>query len=210
MLAWLKIDMSFLPSPEEIRRMRLRIGLTQKELAERAGVSQSLIARIENGSVDPRLSTLRRILKALEEAAKDKVKARDVMHSPVISVEVNENVGKAAELMWKYGISQIPVLKDGRLVGTILEDSIVRAMLSNPHENVSSWPVKRIMNEVLPIVSPQEDIETIMQILTKEPAVLVMKAGRIIGIITKSDIIAYKVVRKERSRSATLTFEKQV
>ena len=48
--------MSFIPSPEDIRRMRIRAGLTQKELAERAGVSQSLIARIERGSVDPRLS----------------------------------------------------------------------------------------------------------------------------------------------------------
>ncbi|MHA1431033.1 MAG: helix-turn-helix domain-containing protein, partial [Candidatus Freyarchaeota archaeon] len=53
-----------LPTPEDIKRLRKKVGLTQTELAEKAGVSQSLIARIESGSVDPRLSTLQRILNA--------------------------------------------------------------------------------------------------------------------------------------------------
>ncbi len=87
--------MSFLPTPEEIRRLRLKAGLTQKELAERAGVSQSLIARIESGTVDPRLSTLKKILRALEEATKEGIKAGDVMHTPVITVQMTDSIRKA-------------------------------------------------------------------------------------------------------------------
>jgi predicted transcriptional regulator len=41
-----------------VRYARRRAGLTQRALAERAGVPQPAIARIESGSVSPRLSTL--------------------------------------------------------------------------------------------------------------------------------------------------------
>ncbi len=54
-----------LPTPRDLRERRTALDLTQSELAERADVSQPLIARIEGGDVDPRLSTLRRIVEAL-------------------------------------------------------------------------------------------------------------------------------------------------
>ncbi|MFZ8855537.1 MAG: helix-turn-helix domain-containing protein, partial [Thermofilaceae archaeon] len=54
-----------IPTPEELRMLRLKAGLTQAEVARRAGVSQSLIARIESGNVNPRVSTLMRIYQAI-------------------------------------------------------------------------------------------------------------------------------------------------
>jgi len=45
----------FLPTPEELKKRRTNLNLTQNELARLAGVSQPLIARIESGDVDPRL-----------------------------------------------------------------------------------------------------------------------------------------------------------
>jgi transcriptional regulator with XRE-family HTH domain len=50
----------------KITQIRKAKGITQTELAERCGTTQQQIARIENGSVDPRLSTLRRVADALE------------------------------------------------------------------------------------------------------------------------------------------------
>jgi transcriptional regulator with XRE-family HTH domain len=49
----------------KIIKVRKAKGITQAELAERCGTTQQQIARIENGSVDPRLSTLQRIAEAL-------------------------------------------------------------------------------------------------------------------------------------------------
>ncbi|MCD4809259.1 MAG: helix-turn-helix domain-containing protein, partial [Methanosarcinales archaeon] len=51
----------FLPTPGDIKKRRVGLNLTQNELAKLAGVSQPLIARIEAGDVDPRLSTLTKI-----------------------------------------------------------------------------------------------------------------------------------------------------
>ena len=47
-----------------LRRARLRAGLTQDEVARRAGVPQPAVARIERGRVTPRVDTLDRLLEA--------------------------------------------------------------------------------------------------------------------------------------------------
>lgn len=46
-----------------LRRARLRAGLTQRQLATRAGVAQSTVGRIESGALDPRFATMARLLR---------------------------------------------------------------------------------------------------------------------------------------------------
>ena len=46
-----------------VRFSRLRAGLTQSELADRAGISQPALARIEAGRISPRLQTIERLLR---------------------------------------------------------------------------------------------------------------------------------------------------
>ena len=191
-------NMSSLPTPEYIRFLRKKAGLTQKELARRAGVSQSLIARIERGTVDPRLSTLRKIMKVLEEALREKSRVSEVMHSPVIVVNKNDSIEKVARLMWEHGISQIPVVdNDGKPIGTVFEKDLVNALLMY-RERASSMKVYEIMDDVLPIVGPSESIDRVINLLLQGiPAVLVMDKGKIVGIVTKSDLIAKHLIRKK-------------
>jgi transcriptional regulator with XRE-family HTH domain len=54
--------------PEQIRGARAMLGLTQAELAKLAGMSTTGLNNIENGSTDPKASTLRAIKAALEAA----------------------------------------------------------------------------------------------------------------------------------------------
>jgi transcriptional regulator with XRE-family HTH domain len=49
-----------------LRYSRRRAGLTQRELAAKAGIPQETIARIESGASDPRVNTLDRLLEACE------------------------------------------------------------------------------------------------------------------------------------------------
>ena len=190
--------MAILPTPSEIKILRKKAGLTQKELAKRAGVSQSLIARIEAGTVDPRLYTLRRILKAIEEASKEKMaKITDIMTDSVISVQINDKVKKAVELMWKYGVSQLPVLDGTRLCGSIREETIMKAMITEKPERILEEPVGELMEEPLPSVNPKADIEDVIKLLISGyPAVLVIDKGKVVGIITKIDVIAKTTLSK--------------
>lgn len=190
-------DMS-LPTPDDIRRMRIMAGLTQKELAERAGVSQSLIARIEAGTVDPRLSTLRKILKALIPSMGD-LRAEHVMHKPVIWVDADEPVRNVVELMERYGISQIPVLEEGNVVGTIHESTLLRYFLKTKNPSLLfNKRAREVMDEALPMVSPSTSISDVLALLSGDkPAVLVVNGGKLVGIITKIDIVS---AIKPRSR----------
>ena len=189
-----------LPTPEDIKKLRKKVGLTQTELAKLAGVSQSLIARIEKGTVDPRLSTLRRIIEAIklvEMRAKKAKSAKDVMYSPVITIKSSEKVKKAIELMEKYAISQLPVVNDnGVPVGSITESTVLKKLLSGEPEKILKLKVEEIMEESFPTITPSTNIKDIQQlILKKYPAVLVTEKGKIVGIITKIDLITKAVVK---------------
>ncbi|MEM1511319.1 MAG: CBS domain-containing protein [Candidatus Jordarchaeales archaeon] len=184
--------MFYLPSPEDLKQARKRLGITQEELARMAGVSQSLIARIESGSVDPRLSTLRKIINALGEFDRSKICAKDIMFSPVISVSTKEPVRKAISLMEKKGISQLPVVDEGRLVGSLSEGTIMKRLSEG--KDVFDKTVGDLMEESFPTVNPSTSIDVVRHlIICGNPAVLVVDKGEIVGIITKIDLIsAYK------------------
>lgn len=178
-----------LPTPESIKRRRMKLGLTQSALAGRASVSQPLIARIEAGDVDPRLSTLRSIILALDEMEKNRVTAKDLMTTPVIAVSTTDTVEHAVKLMEKQGFSQLPVIDSGVPVGSISENAVVQAMGSGDLGSISSSRVSVIMEDSFPTVSPKTSMGTISHLLETYHAVLVMEMGRVIGVITKYDIM---------------------
>ncbi|RLE89274.1 MAG: XRE family transcriptional regulator [Thermoprotei archaeon] len=193
-------NMSSLPTPEELRRMRIRAGLTQKEVAERAKVSQSLIARIESGSVDPRLSTLRKVMKVLEEAlrGREEESVRVAMNTPVIMLSEEDDVRTAAKIMWEKGISQIPVVdSNGRVVGTVHENSLMKLLVFERGPRILGLKVSEVMEDPLPILDESASLTKAMRLLLEGfPAVLVKKGSKIVGIVTKSDIIALHILRR--------------
>ena len=176
---------------EDIRRLRKMMGLTQKKLAKKAGVSQSLIARIEKNSVDPRLSTVRKILGALSLIKEGKI-AKDVMHSPVITVKSVDTVRQAVELMRKHNISQLPVLKDKFMVGSVKESTIIHRIIRGGNiRKMFFTPIYNIMENPFITVNPSMGIDEVLSIMSSgHPAVLVINKGTLIGIITKIDVLS--------------------
>ncbi len=178
-----------LPSPDELKQKRTDLGLTQSDLAKRAGVSQPLIARIEAGDVDPRLSTLKKIIDVFNDIEKEDIYLRDIMNRELISVDPDNGVDKAVHIMEEYNISQIPVINDGISVGSISEDMIVRSMTDKKTSVVSHMKVGDIMGDSFPTLSPNTDIKTASYILEKHPAVLILEKGQVAGVVTKYDIL---------------------
>ncbi len=178
-----------LPEPEDLKKLRLELRLTQQELAIRAGVSQPLIARIESGDVDPRLSTLRKIFNAFDQARKEHIVVRDIMHSPIIHTSSGDSIEEAAMIMEEHGVSQMPVIDNGVPVGSLSTDQIVSSMTDQDLKKVSHFLVKDVMGDSFPTVSPTTDANTVSRILEKNPAVLVVEKGKVTGVVTKHDVM---------------------
>jgi len=182
--------LSIFPSPEEIKALRKKARLTQQELAKKAGVSQSLIARIESGTVNPRLSTLIRIMKALEEYVESEIIAEDIMSQPLIYASPDEKIEHIVRKMWDHAISQLPVLgPNNSVIGTIFERDIIEIFIKYKNKALQ-LSAKDIMSDPLPMIQPNTKLSRITSILTNEiPAVIVLKNEKPAGIITRSDIM---------------------
>ncbi|RBI64430.1 transcriptional regulator [halophilic archaeon] len=174
-----------IPTTQDIRERRKDLGLTQSELAERAGVSQPLIARIEGDDVDPRLSTFRRIINALEESEGDIVRAEDLMHEEVVSVAPDDTVSEAVGRMQDAGYSQLAVINEGVPVGSISESDLVHV-----DENARDQPVREFMGESFPTVSRSATLNEISNLLDHYKAVMVTADGETVGIVTEADVAA--------------------
>lgn len=67
---------------EAVKRWRAVRGLSQRALAERAGIGYVIIARLELGQTDPRLSTLERLAEALRVTVPDLFTSPATMKRP--------------------------------------------------------------------------------------------------------------------------------
>lgn len=179
-----------IPTPDELRQIRLQLGLTQEKLANATGLSQGLIARIESGKVDPRTSTLRKIINTLESAKQKVIRAEDLMVSPTLTVNYNKPVKKAVQIMQENSISQLPVLKNNIPVGMLNERTLLKKIeySSNPDE-LKNKKVGDVMGEVPPLISKSTDLRSVLPLLEFNNAVLVLDKGKLCGIITRSDIL---------------------
>jgi len=186
----------------EVKAMRTRLGLSQKQLAELAGVTQAYISKIEARTVDPRVSTLEKISKALERATAMEKRATvgQIMTSPIVAVKSDDRVDKAIQLMKSHDISQLPVLDEEVQVGSISEATVVQRIASG--ENMARLlkrNVDEIMENSFPTVSKDTDIDVVYSLLEHEPAIIVVEHGKVIGIVTKADL--FKLAGKPRGKS---------
>lgn len=170
---------------EEIKKIRKKLELTQTELANRAGVSQSLIAKIEAGRIDPTYTKTKKIFAALSDLEKkEDIKAEQLMTAKIISVAPSDSTKDSIGKMKKFQISQLPVIDDHKLVGLVSESTILDAMLNSKGNHV-----RDIMQESPPIVSKTTSIQVVSSLLKHFPMVAVSEGGKLVGIITKSDLL---------------------
>src|SRR5207245_1912335 len=145
-----------LPHHNNITKKHKQLALTQSKLAQLAEDRQSIIAKIESGTVDPSYSIAKRLVEALEKQSIQTSRPRvsEIMSKPVISVSKTQFVRDAVDLMRKRGYSQLPVFDGNRCVGSISEKTILdRAARGEPLESLLNNRVRDIMDSPLPMVN---------------------------------------------------------
>jgi cystathionine beta-synthase len=121
------------------------------------------------------------------KTAKDLVSAHN--DEPLVSVYAEELVSHAIAKMRKFNISQIPVMRDGKFVGS-LDDSHTYQVLVEDQSKLNA-PISSIMQKPFPVVSEKTSFEEISKLINKEtPAVLVDMGDNKFHIVSKQDIIS--------------------
>ncbi|MDH5449726.1 MAG: CBS domain-containing protein [Candidatus Bathyarchaeota archaeon] len=171
-----------------LKKLRIEAGLTQRQLANLIGISQAHIAKIEKENVDPRLSTVNKILQVLTEDQGKR--CGDIMTTKVISAKPEDTILKISQVMMNHAISQLPIIEDGKVIGTVTEESIIKNLSSN----IAGEKVEEIMETPLPSVPENTNLSMIRPLLEDHYGVLVMRKGDVVGIITRSDLL--KIISK--------------
>ncbi|MBU0757222.1 MAG: CBS domain-containing protein [Nanoarchaeota archaeon] len=172
---------------KEIKLLRKRLNLTQKELAQRSGVSQSLIAKIESEKIDPSFNNAKKIFETLNQIqTKSDFSAKDIMSSKIINVSSKDSIRSAIRKMKNNDISQIPVIDGNHAVGYVSERILLESMIKfgTPDKLIAD-----VMQDSPPIIPLDTKKDVIASLLIQFPLVLVKEKEKLKGIITKSDML---------------------
>jgi len=150
-----------------------------------------MIAKIESRRISPSYTKTKAVFDTLESLERrNEVKAKEVSHGKIVGIQSHESVAKGVRVMRETGYSQLPVFSGGQVVGSLTEKIILEKLVSAPNpDEVSRQAVEKIMDEAFPTVGEETPLSMISALLQYEPAVLVAKRGRTLGIITKADLL---------------------
>lgn len=173
-----------------VRQQRRLLGISQAQLAKDAGTSQSFVAKLERGQLNPSYEAVRRVLEAIEEhARKEEPRAKELMQSRTTWVRPTDRVSDALGRMKDGGYSQMPVLDRGRPVGSISERIILDLIERGEDlDGLKRGPVRDIMGDGFPTVAPTTRRRLLIELLADNPMVLVVEEGQVIGVVAKSDL----------------------
>jgi len=106
-----------------------------------------------------------------------------------ISIDKSSKVRSVLDIMKKQNISQLPVMENDEIIGSITETSVLSFILDNPLKNAEA-SVDEIMGSQFPIVDNKMPVNDLRKYITKEiPAVLTKDNTGAYQVITQYDII---------------------
>lgn len=121
-----------------------------------------------------------------KKTAKDLIAGH--LDKPLVTIGSGELISHAIDKMKKFQISQIPVIKDDRIVGCVDETRLYQKIVEN--RDLIDSKIEDAMGPALPEVDEGESIETLAKLIRPEvPAVLVRLSNGKRHIITKYDVI---------------------
>jgi cystathionine beta-synthase len=105
----------------------------------------------------------------------------------LVVVSPADSVGAALAKMNEMGLTQLPVLEDGKPVGSLRENHILSKVFDD--RDLLGQPVSKVMDKSFPTVDVDDDVNVVTRKLRSHPAVLIEEYGRITGIITRHDVL---------------------
>jgi cystathionine beta-synthase len=129
------------------------------------------------------------------EVAPDQTTAGDLLHSlgregKLVSLLPDDSLQRAADTFRELGISQMPVIENGKIIGAVQEITIVHALHGGL--DARSATVRQVMARSMPEVEISVQLQEIYRLLLAgNQAVVVLREGCLAGFITRADLMQY-------------------
>ena len=167
----------------------IALGISLGDLARAVGRSDATLSRIERGQIRPSYELVQRILSYLEAQeglSTPKLTVADLMSRSLTTVPSSALLVEAARRMEGGAFSQLPVVDDGRVVGSLSETALLRALAES---GTRKTRVREVLETAYPVVEEGFPADLLPPLLGRYPAVLVAHRGELRGIVTKADLI---------------------
>jgi cystathionine beta-synthase len=106
----------------------------------------------------------------------------------LITVNNNQTVAEAVELMKEHDIEHIPVMDNEKLIGSVSESGLFQKLFNNPE--IKSQKIESVIENIFPIVSFDTPVEKLGTLINKENgAVLAKDESGDLHIVTKYDVL---------------------
>ncbi len=125
------------------------------------------------------------------------MRVRHIMTSPVVTISSETPVLEAAKLMKERKIERLPVVDDGKLVGIVTKDRVLRSSpsmatslsLHEIHYLFAKLTVKEIMQRDATTVTPDTTVENAVRLAQEKRVgcLPVVEDGQVVGILTTND-----------------------
>ena len=106
-----------------------------------------------------------------------------------ITAALGDRVPDIVALMKTHGISQIPLVDGGTVVGMITELRLLKAMVEDP--DCVDRPIKRLAEQSYTLVTPETPVSRLSQVFAEGNVAVALEDGRLAAVITKIDLIDY-------------------
>jgi CBS domain-containing protein len=110
----------------------------------------------------------------------------------VLTVEEDDDLALARQMMAWAGVRHLPVLRAGQVVGVLSEGDILRYQVAEGSPKNLRHRVGAAMSQPVEVVHPDTDLSEVSERMLKWQVgcLPVVEAGRLVGIVTRSDLIA--------------------
>jgi cystathionine beta-synthase len=98
----------------------------------------------------------------------------------------------ATNKMKEHDISQVPIVTaTGELSGMATEVDLLNHLVLDAHHHSADEPISDLMRTEVATISPDASLESLMSVFVNRNAAVMLDGGRVVGILTKIDILDY-------------------
>ena len=134
-------------------------------------------------------------MRSFAEGVRDMRRVSEMMVSDVVTIDSSASVADAAKQMIQEGKGTLPIMEGDQLHGMITDRDIVAHVVAEGRDN-NSTTVHDIATRDLITVGPDQDVEEAHQLMDQHglDRLLVVEEGRLVGLISGTDIRSHEVL----------------